>query len=290
MIPATTTPADPVPRPSGLGALWPRRLPVIMGILNCTPDSFSDGGRFKSTAEAVAHGVQMVHNGADIIDIGGESTRPGAQPVSAGTEMDRVVPVIRDLKRRMPHTLVSVDTCKTQVAKAALDAGADLVNDITAGADARMLETVASFGAGIILMHMRGQPRTMQENTTYSNVTDEVQAFLSLRAHQALEAGLPRNQVWLDPGIGFGKDDQANVRLLADVPDLATLGHAIVLGVSRKSMIGRLTRAKVEDRLPGSLAALTPAIAIPQSVVRVHDPHATLQFLEVLITLEEARR
>ena len=290
MIPATTRPADPVPRPSGLGALWPRRLPVIMGILNCTPDSFSDGGRFKSTAEAVAHGVQMVHNGADIIDIGGESTRPGAQPVSAGTEMDRVVPVIRDLKRRMPHTLVSVDTCKTQVAKAALDAGADLVNDITAGADARMLETVASFGAGIILMHMRGQPRTMQENTTYSNVTDEVQAFLSLRAHQALEAGLPRNQVWLDPGIGFGKDDQANVRLLADVPDLATLGHAIVLGVSRKSMIGRLTRAKVEDRLPGSLAALTPAIAIPQSVVRVHDPHATLQFLEVLITLEEARR
>ncbi len=290
MIPATARPTDTAPRLSRLGALWPRRLPVIMGILNCTPDSFSDGGRFKSSAEAIAHGVQMAHDGADIIDVGGESTRPGALPVSAETEVARVIPVIRDLKRHLPKTLVSVDTCKAQVAKAALDAGADLVNDVTAGADARMLGTVASFGAGIVLMHMRGQPRSMQENTTYDNVTAEVHAFLSLRAHQALEAGLPRDQVWLDPGIGFGKNDQANVRLLADVPDLAALGHAIVLGVSRKSMIGRLTRAKVEDRLPGSLAALTPAVSIPQSIVRVHDPQATLQFLEVLITLEEARR
>ncbi len=290
MIPATATPADPSLRPSGLGVLWPRRLPVIMGILNCTPDSFSDGGRFRSSTQAIAHGVQMAHDGADIIDVGGESTRPGALPVSAETEMGRVVPVIQGLKRHLPKTLVSVDTCKTQVAKAALEAGADLVNDVTAGADARMMATVASFGAGIVLMHMRGRPRSMQENTTYRDVTAEVHAFLSLRAQQALEAGLPRDQVWLDPGIGFGKDDHANVRLLADLPDLAALGHAIVLGVSRKSMIGRLTNAKVEDRLPGSLAALTPAVSLPQSIVRVHDPRATLQFLEVLITLEEARR
>ncbi|RLE22611.1 MAG: dihydropteroate synthase [Acidobacteria bacterium] len=290
MIPATARPADPAPKPSRLGALWPRRLPVIMGILNYTPDSFSDGGRFKSSAEAIAHGVQMAQDGADIIDVGGESTRPGAKPVSADTEMDRVIPVIRDLKRRMPDTLVSVDTCKTQVAKAALDAGADLVNDVTAGSHARMLETISSFGAGIVLMHMRGRPRSMQENTTYRNVTDEVHTFLSLRAHQALEAGLPRDQVWLDPGIGFGKDDQANIRLLADLPDLAALGHAIVIGVSRKSMIARLTSAQVKDRLPGSLAALTPVTTIPQSVVRVHDPRETLQFLEVLTVLEEARR
>lgn len=290
MIPATARPADPAPKPSRLGALWPRRLPVIMGILNCTPDSFSDGGRFKSSAEAIAHGVRMVQEGADIIDVGGESTRPGALPVSADTEMDRVLPVIRDLKRRMPDTLVSVDTCKAQVAKAALDAGADLVNDVTAGADARMLETVSSFGAGIVLMHMRGRPRSMQENTAYSNVTAEVHAFLPLRANQALEAGLTRNQVWLDPGIGFGKNDQANIRLLTDMPNLAALGYAIVIGVSRKSMIGRLTGAKVEDRLPGSLAALTSVTAIPQSVVRVHDPRETLQFLEILTVLEEARR
>jgi len=290
VIPATATPADTAPRPSRLGGLWPRRLPAIMGILNCTPDSFSDGGRFKSSAEAIAHGVQMAHDGANIIDVGGESTRPGALPVSAETEMERVVPVIQSLKRQLPKTLVSVDTRKTQVAKAALDAGADLVNDVTAGADARMLETVALFGAGIVLMHMRGQPRSMQENTTYRDVTAEVHAFLSLRANQALEAGLPQDQEWLDPGIGFGKDDQANMRLLADLPDLAALGHPIVVGVSRKSMIGRMTSAKVEDRLPGSLAALTPVITVPQSIVRVHDPQATLQFLEVLITLEEARR
>ncbi len=290
MIPATARPADPAPRPSRLAALWPRRLPVIMGLLNCTPDSFSDGGRFKSSAQAIAHGIQMADDGADIIDVGGESTRPGALPVSAETEILRVVPVIKGLKQHFLKTLVSVDTCKAQVAEAALEAGADLVNDVTAGADARMLATVASFGAGIVLMHMRGRPQSMQENTTYSNVTAEVHAFLSLRAHQALEAGLSRDQVWLDPGIGFGKDDHANTRLLTTLPDLGALGHAIVVGVSRKSMIGRLTGADVEDRLPGSLAALTPAITLPQSIVRVHDPQATLQFLEVLITLEEARR
>ena len=227
----------------------------------------------------------MAHDGADIIDVGGESTRPGALPVSAETEIDRVVPVIRNLKDRLPDTLVSVDTCKVRVAVAALNAGADLVNDVSAGAQTAMMATVASFGAGIVLMHMRGQPRDMQENTAYSNVTAEVHAFLSLRAHQALEAGLPRNQVWLDPGIGFGKDDQANVRLLADLPDLGALGHPVLLGVSRKSMIGRLTGTEVEDRLPGSLAALTPVIALPQAIVRVHDPRARELFYSLPVRL-----
>ncbi len=295
MIPVTVPVAVPDVRgsrgkASRLRALWPRRLPVIMGIINCTPDSFSDGGRFASSAQAVAHGITMAHDGADIIDVGGESTRPGALPVSAETEIERVVPVIQALRRRLPETLVSVDTSKAQVASAALEAGADLVNDVTAGADPRMLATAAALGAGIVLMHMRGRPRSMQEDTTYTNVTAEVHSFLAVRARKALEAGLPRDLVWLDPGIGFGKDDQANVRLLADLPDLAALGHAIVVGVSLKSMIGRLTGTEVEDRLPGSLAALTPAIALPRAIVRVHDPGPTLQFLKMLAAIEEARR
>ncbi|RLE19324.1 MAG: dihydropteroate synthase, partial [Acidobacteria bacterium] len=226
----------------------------------------------------------------DIIDVGGESSRPGAEPVSAQDEIRRVVPVIQGLKNHLPDTLISIDTSKALVAAAALEAGADLVNDITAGADTAMLATVASYGAGIVLMHMRGQPRTMQENTAYTNVTAEVHAFLALRAEQAIDAGIPRDLVWIDPGIGFGKDDPANVRLLADLPDLAALGHPIVLGVSRKSMIGRLTGAEVDDRLPGSLAALTPTIGLPRVIVRVHDLRPTLQFLKILAAIEEAHQ
>ncbi len=290
MIPATATPAGLGPRPLRLQALWPRQLAVIMGILNCTPDSFSDGGRFGSSTQAVTHGIRMAHEGADIIDVGGESSRPGAEPVSAQNEIRRVVPVIQGLKNHLPDTLISIDTSKALVAAAALEAGADLVNDITAGADTAMLATVASYGAGIVLMHMRGQPRTMQENTTYTNVTAEVHAFLALRAEQAIDAGIPRDLVWIDPGIGFGKDDPANVRLLADLPDLAALGHPIVLGVSRKSMIGRLTGAEVDDRLPGSLAALTPTIGLPRVIVRVHNPRPTLQFLKILAAIEEAHQ
>ncbi len=289
MIPATATPAGLGPRPLRLQALWPRQLAVIMGILNCTPDSFSDGGRFGSSTQAVTHGIRMAHEGADIIDVGGESSRPGAEPVSAQNEIRRVVPVIQGLKNHLPDTLISIDTSKALVAAAALEAGADLVNDITAGADTAMLATVASYGAGIVLMHMRGQPRTMQENTTYTNVTAEVHAFLALRAEQAIDAGIPRDLVWIDPGIGFGKDDPANIRLLADLPNLAALGHPIVLGVSRKSMIGRLTGAEVDDRLPGSLAALTPTIGLPRVIVRVHDPRSTLQFLKILAAIKEAQ-
>jgi len=290
VIPATATPAGLGPRPLRLQALWPRQLAVIMGILNCTPDSFSDGGRFGSSTQAVTHGIRMAHEGADIIDVGGESSRPGAEPVSAQNEIRRVVPVIQGLKNHLPDTLISIDTSKALVAAAALEAGADLVNDITAGADTAMLATVASYGAGIVLMHMRGQPRTMQENTAYTNVTAEVHAFLALRAEQAIDAGIPRDLVWIDPGIGFGKDDPANVRLLADLPNLAALGHPIVLGVSRKSMIGRLTGAEVDDRLPGSLAALTPTIGLPRVIVRVHDLRPTLQFLKILAAIEEAHQ
>jgi dihydropteroate synthase len=277
-------------RGSKLRALWPRRIPVIMGILNCTPDSFSDGGRFASRTQAVDYGVRMTLDGADIIDIGGESTRPGALPVSVATEIDRVVPVIEQLRRRLPNTILSVDTSKAQVAEAALQAGADLVNDVTAGADPEMISTVADFGAAIVLMHMRGQPRTMQENAAYSHAPTEVHSFLALRAQLALDAGLPQDLVWLDPGIGFGKDDHANLQLLAALPDLGSLGHPVVVGVSRKSMIARLANVQTEDRLAGSLAALTPAINLCRAVVRVHDPGPTLQFLKVLASIEEVRR
>lgn len=290
MIPATLTPASPAPRPLKLQSLWPRRLPVIMGILNCTPDSFSDGGLFGSSAEAVAHGITMAEEGADIIDVGGESTRPGSRPVSATDETERVVPVIRELKRRLPETMVSIDTSKAHVAEAALEAGADLVNDVSAGADIQMIPTVEAHGAGIVLMHMRGHPRVMQTDTAYINAPAEVHAYLSLKARQAVEAGIPKDLVWLDPGIGFGKDDLANVQLVAGLSDLAALGYPVVVGVSRKSMIGRLTGAGVDDRLPGSLAALTPTIGLPRVIVRVHEPRPTRQFLEMLATIDEARR
>jgi dihydropteroate synthase len=261
-----------------------------MAILNCTPDSFSDGGLFVSTPEAVTHALRMVDEGADIVDIGGESTRPGAQAVTTQEEIRRVVPVVTALRDRRPGTVVSVDTSKADVAAAALEAGADLINDVSGAADPGMLKTVASAEAGIVLMHMRGRPRTMQDNPTYTNAQAEVHAFLTLRARAALEAGIPPDLVWLDPGIGFGKDDRANVRLLAALPDLAALGHPVVVGVSRKSLIGRLTGADTGDRLPGSLAALTPAVSLPQSVVRVHDVRQTLQFLKVLTAIEEAGR
>ncbi len=289
MIPAIATPAGSLTRHEKLRALWPRRRPVIMGVLNCTPDSFSDGGHFSSRDAAVEGALQMVDEGADIIDIGGESTRPGAPPVSAETEIRRVVPVVGEIHRHCPGIVVSVDTSKAGVAAAALEAGADMINDVTAGADAQMMATIASYDSGIVVMHMRGRPQNMQENTTYDDVQAQVHEFLSLRAVDALNAGIHRDLVWLDPGIGFGKDDSANIRLLAALPDLAALGFPVVVGASRKSMIGRLTGAQLGERLPGSLAALTPLAALSRAVVRVHDVRQTLQFLQVLMAIEEAR-
>jgi len=255
-------------RAAALRSLW--------GILNCTPDSFFDGGRHREFERAVEHGLRMVREGAEILDVGGESTRPGAEPVSAAVEIERVVGVIRELRQRLPGTILSVDTSKAEVAAEALVAGADLVNDVTAGGDPNMLSTVADFGAGIVLMHMRGRPRTMQENPRYTDVVAEVHGALRERARAAEAAGIPRDLVWLDPGIGFGKDDDANLRLLASLGNL-------------KSMIGRLTGAEVDQRLPGSLAALTPAFGLDRAVVRVHDPGPTLQFLRMLEALETAR-
>lgn len=263
------------------GRVFAAGSPAIMGILNVTPDSFSDGGRFFEREAAVQHALEMLEQGAAVVDVGGESTRPGAQPVSAEEEAKRVVPVIEELARRAPQACISVDTSKPEVAAQALAAGASIVNDVTAGRDARMLELVAEAGAGIVLMHMRGTPQTMQQDTRYTHVVAEVAEFLASRAEAALAAGILKEHVFLDPGIGFGKDLPGNLALLTALPDLAALGFALVLGASRKSFIGYLTGAPVGERLPGSLAALLPALACPRVVVRVHDVAATRQFLQV---------
>jgi len=259
-----------------------------MGVLNVTPDSFSDGGLYTDPDLAVAWGLQLFAEGAVVVDVGGESTRPGAQPVSAEEELARVLPVIRGLGAAAPQAMISVDTSKTAVAHKALSSGACLVNDVRAGADPGMLEAVAEEGAGIVLMHMRGTPQTMQQNTRYTHVVAEVAEFLWQRAEKALEAGIPREHIFLDPGIGFGKDLEGNLALLRAFSELAALGFPLVLGVSRKSFIGQLTGAAVPERLPGSLAALLPALRCPKALVRVHDVAATRQFLQVARTLEGA--
>lgn len=280
----------PVPTAAAtrLDELWTGRGPVVMGIVNCTPDSFSDGGKFLAADEAVSEGERQLEAGARIIDVGGESTRPGADAVDAGEECRRVVPVIRKLRRRHPWAVLSIDTTKVAVAAAAVDAGADLVNDVSAAGEDGMLELVAARRAAIVLMHRRGTPRTMQQDTSYHDVVAEVHDWLRERAAAAVTAGIPLQQVWLDPGIGFGKDDAGNLALLAALPELAAAGHPVVVGPSRKSFIGRLTGAEVGDRLGGTLAALIPSIVIDHVVVRVHDPGPAVQFLQIGRMLAES--
>jgi len=262
-----------------------------MGIVNCTPDSFSDGGRLPDVAAAVDHALRLLEEGADLVDVGGESTRPTASPVDVDEEIRRVVPVIEALRDRRPDALISVDTSKAAVARRALESGADLVNDVTAASDPDMLDTVVEHEAGIVLMHMRGNPRTMQDDTSYDDVVAEVHAALRAHAGRATGAGLPAEAVWLDPGIGFGKDTAGNLALLAAVPQLATVGHPVVVGASRKSFIARRSRGagSPERRLPGSLAALAPTLEAERVVVRVHDVADTVQFLELAAAVREHR-
>jgi len=252
-----------------------------MGIVNCTPDSFSDGGRFLDGDDALAEAERQLSDGAAIIDVGGESTRPGAARVADDEEQRRVIPVLSELRRRHPEAVLSVDTTKVSVAAAALDAGVDIVNDVSAAAEPGMLELVAGSAAALILMHRRGTPETMQADTRYDDVVAEVHGALRDSAERAAAAGIDGDRIWLDPGIGFGKDDAGNLALMAAFPDLASFGHPVVLGPSRKSFIGRLTGAGVDDRLPGTLASLIPAVGLERTVVRVHDPAAAIQFLDI---------
>ena len=276
----TTTP-NPTVTEARLDELWTLRGPVVMGIVNCTPDSFSDGGRFLDVDLAIREAERQIGAGARIIDIGGESTRPGAKAVEADEEVERIVPVITELRRRDPSVVISADTTKTAVARAALEAGADIINDVSAAAESGMLEVVAERRAAIVLMHRRGTPETMQQITAYNDTVAEVHAFLGNRADAAMRAGIDPERIWIDPGIGFGKDDWGNLALLAAVPELTTLGHPVVIGPSRKSFIGRLTGAPVDDRLAGTLASLIPSVGLDRVVVRVHEPGPAVQFLEL---------
>ncbi|MCU0857219.1 MAG: dihydropteroate synthase [Pontiellaceae bacterium] len=243
---------------------------LIMGILNVTPDSFSDGGKFQSLEKAVAHGLQMVADGADVIDLGGESTRPGAEPVSVAEEIRRTVPVVGKL-REETDVLISIDTQKAAVAQAALDAGADIVNDVSALADPDMAGVVSGSGAGLILMHMRGIPRTMQRDPRYDDVVSNVRNFLQERMALAMNHGVLPEQLVLDPGIGFGKTDEHNLALLNGIPALAGLGRPVMVGVSRKSLIGRLLGREPDERLAGSLALAVFSILNGARLLRVHD-------------------
>jgi dihydropteroate synthase len=260
-----------------------------MGIVNVTPDSFSDGGTFLRTDAAIAHGLAMVDAGADIVDVGGESTRPGASAVGPGEEMDRVLPVVAALADS--GAVVSVDTSKAEVAAAALAAGAVIVNDVTALSDPGMAEVVRASAAGVVLMHMLGTPRTMQEDPRYDDVVAEVAAFLAERAAAAEAAGIEPAAVCIDPGIGFGKTLEHNLSLLGAVGDLRAVGYPVLIGASRKSWISHLLgEVPIAEREAPTVAAHVLAIAGGASVIRVHDVVAGLRSARVAAAIVRAGR
>jgi len=241
-----------------------------MGIVNVTPDSFSDGGEFLDPERAIAHGRKLADEGADILDVGGESTRPGARAVDAAEELGRVVPVVEALAKDGPK--VSIDTSKTEVARAALDAGASMVNDVTAlRADPDLAALCAERDCEVVLMHMLGDPRTMQENPVYHDVVDDIKVFLAERIEFATVAGIHRERIWIDPGIGFGKTVEHNLELHRRLGEFAELGRPVAFGSSRKSFIGKLTGAGVDQRLGGTIASNVIAYANGAEMLRVHD-------------------
>lgn len=250
---------------------------LVMGILNCTPDSFADGGRYFEKEAAIAHGRRMVEAGADLIDVGGESTRPagtygaGAKPVSAADELQRVIPVIAALAQSTP-AMISIDTYKSSVAEAAIEAGAGLVNDISGlQFDPRMADVVARHRVPAVIMHIKGTPRDMQQNPAYENLMDELYQYFEQRLEQARHAGIPREQIIIDPGLGFGKRLQDNYEILQRLEEFRGLGCPLLIGPSRKSFIGKVLDLPVEERLEGTAAAAALAVAHGAHIVRVHD-------------------
>ncbi len=245
---------------------------TVMGVVNVTPDSFSDGGLYIDAGAAIDHGLELEAEGAGILDIGGESTRPGAQPVGSAAELDRVLPVIEGLRERGASAQISIDTSKAAVAAAALDAGAALVNDVTAlRGDPAMAELVAGRGVQCCLMHMLGEPRTMQDDPRYEDVVSDVKAFLEERLAFAVASGIAEERILLDPGIGFGKTAAHNLELLARLDELAAIGRPLVIGTSRKSFLGRITGRSVDDRLAATIATNVLAYERGARVFRVHD-------------------
>lgn len=253
---------------------------LVMGILNVTPDSFSDGGRYFTQEQALRHGVEMVEQGADLLDVGGESTRPGSDPVSEVEEWRRVGPVIRDLTHKVDVPL-SVDTMKAEVAAKAIEAGASIVNDVSGMREPAMVRAVATGRVGAVVMHMLGNPKTMQTHPQYDDVVGEVRSFLSERIRALETAGVASEAVAVDPGVGFGKTQDHNLGLLRNLDRIVALGHPVVVGVSKKSFIERLGGGEPGERLSGSLAAATLAVAKGAHVVRVHDVRETVRAMRV---------
>jgi dihydropteroate synthase len=247
---------------------------LIMGILNVTPDSFSDGGMFKDADAAIKRAHEMVNEGADIIDIGGESTRPGAETVSEEEELKRVIPVIEGFRKADIITPLSVDTYKSRVAGRALAAGADIVNDISGGTfDGRNIMTAAEYGAAYVIMHIKGTPKNMQEDPVYSKrgVVADLKEFFKERIQAALAGGIKKESIIIDPGIGFGKTLNDNFKIIDGIPELLELGYPVLIGTSRKSMIGKVLNAGPDSRLFGTAATVALSIAKGASIVRVHD-------------------
>jgi dihydropteroate synthase len=259
----------------------PRR-PAVWGVVNVTPDSFSDGGAHATPEEAVSFALRLAREGADVLDVGGESTRPGAEPVGPDEEAARVVPTIAAIRRAGCALPVSVDTRRPEVARAALAAGATIVNDVGGGTAPGMLEAVARHGAGIVLMHMRGEPATMQRDPRYGDVVAEVGAFLAERARAAAAAGVSPRRTWVDPGLGFGKTAAHNEEILRRLEALVGAGVPVLVGASRKSFVGAITGRAPADRLAGSLACAARAALAGAAAVRVHDVAETVDLLSVL--------
>lgn len=262
-------------------------VPAVMGILNVTPDSFSDGGRFVDPDLAVRQAERMIEDGAAIVDIGGESTRPGAADVSEQDELDRVIPIIEAV-RASTGAPVSIDTSKPAVMREAVAAGAELINDVRALRTPGAIEAAADLGVPVCLMHMAGEPRTMQSNPHYDDVVAEVAAFLEERVHACAAGGVREDRLILDPGFGFGKRVEHNVALLANLPQLHALGRPLLVGISRKTTLGALTGRPVDERMPASVAAAVIAALKGAAIVRVHDVRDTVDALRVAAAVIEA--
>ena len=258
--------------------------PRIMGIVNVTPDSFSDGGKWLGKTDAIQHALAMQEAGADIIDVGGESTRPGAQAVSLQQELDRVIPVIEAIVPQL-SVPVSIDTSKPEVMRAAVGAGAGLINDVFALTQAGAVQAAAELAVPVCLMHMQGEPRVMQHNPVYEDVAGEVTAYLLERARVCESGGVLKQNIILDPGFGFGKTLQQNIALFQALPDLVASGFPVLVGISRKAMIGHLTGREMPERVPGSIIAAVLAVQNGASIVRVHDVAETCDALKVATAL-----
>ena len=256
--------------------------PVLMGILNVTPDSFSDGGKFFGLDAAVAQAAKMLDEGARIIDVGGESTRPGADPVCSEEELNRVIPVIERILEAHPGTVISVDTYRASTAAAALDAGASIINDVSAISDLEMAEVAAERGAPIVLMHMLGEPKSMQKNPRYEDVIREIRDYLARRAERAIAAGVAEENIVLDPGIGFGKTLKHNLKLLDRLDAIVNLGFPVLIGISRKSFLGKIAGSDDDKaRLFATLASNVMAYERGAAIFRVHDVRPNREALEV---------